>query len=245
MKQVFNADDYGWDNDVNQAVLQLCAKKKLQGVSIMANFADADSLAKLLPFQEKVRCGLHVVLNEGKPVSNPSEVASLVDENGDFYSSNRLFFRYLCGKVKRLHIEREIHAQFDTLQSHGFAIIHADSHQHLHHFPFIGSFILKTLKGLGIKTVRYSRPSDFADFRRILLFLFTQFTKSSLNGFAYNQQLVTYLASKKELEGEGLANELMRLNRAGLRHVEIMCHPALADKDGCYLQRKREFELLL
>jgi len=244
MKLIINADDYGWDQDTNLAILQLCREEKLHGVSIMANWVDKSALQKLILFQPLVRLGVHIVLNEGKPVSDPRLIPSLVNRRGFFFTSCQLWVRYMLGLVDREHIQREVIAQMDFLREEGVQLFHADSHQHIHQFPFLGRAILSVLKEERIRSVRNAMPLERNDLRRKVLAWFCRFTQQNLNVFAYNDLLITYLASNPRLEKEALQAQIEQLKAKSIDQVELMCHPALADKEGCYLRRRQEFEFL-
>ncbi len=245
MELIINADDFGWDLETNQGILMLCQAQKIRGVSIMANFAEEEWVQKLLPFQNTVRLGLHVVLNEGMPLLPPREIPSLVDVEGKFYASNALWKRYLMGKVKQEHIQKEVFAQAGRLRDLGVVLSHADSHQHIHHFPFLGNVILTALRRADIKSVRNSIPSDQKDFRRKLLYCFCRLTKRNLRSFSHNDVLVTYLASNSTYQKQSLEELCLRLASRNVQKAELMCHPALADREGSYLRRKSEFDFLL
>lgn len=244
MKLIINADDYGWDKDANRAILQLCKEEKVQGVSIMANWVDKSDLHQLLAFQPLVRLGVHIVLNEGKPLSDPKQIPSLVDKNGLFQSSYQLWIRYLLGLVKREHIQVEIAAQIAFLKTEGVQLVHADSHQHIHQFPFLGKTILDILRREGIQSVRNSKPYERNDFRRKVLSSFCWFSHGSLKGFKSNDLLVTYLAANSQLKTEDLRKTFNDLKAKSVKEVELMCHPALSNKKGSYLKRRQEFEFL-
>jgi predicted glycoside hydrolase/deacetylase ChbG (UPF0249 family) len=245
MQVIVNADDFGWDEEANKGILALCAAGKLQGVSIMANYAQEEWIEKLLPFQAQVRLGLHLVLNEGLPLSPREQVPTLVDKNGQFYSSAVLWRRFLLGKINKEHVRTEIKAQAQKLRNNGIALFHADSHQHIHHLPFLGKIILDTLQELGITSVRNSLPSDLNDRRRNLLYFFCQLTKKNLAPFVHNDVLMTYLASHSSFNKGEFDRELAKWASKNTQTLELMCHPALSNRNDSYLRRREEFDFLM
>lgn len=247
MQVMFNADDFGWDDEANKGILALCEAGKLQGVSIMANYATEYWLNRIAAYQSTIRIGLHVVLNEGLSVARPSEIFTLLDLNneGNFYPSHVLWQRYLMGKIDNKHILAEIKAQVQKLRDNGIFALHADTHQHIHHFPLLGKVILHGLKDAGITSVRNSLPYEQNDMRRRILAAFCFFTRRSLSSFSHNELLITYLASKNSFSKEALAALLKELYLQKVQKVELMCHPALSDRKGSYLKRKKEFDFLM
>lgn len=244
MKLIINADDYGWDDDANSAILQLCREEKLHGVSIMANWVNKEALQGIVIFQPLVRLGIHVVLNEGKPLSVPDQIPSLVNREGNFYSSYQLWAKYLLGLVKKEHLRREIVAQVNFLKQGGVRLFHADSHQHIHQYPFLGKTILEVLKNEGIQSVRNCQPLETNDFRRRVLALFSWFSQKSLRDFKRNDLLITYLATNSHFQKQDLLDILIQMEARSVKEAELMCHPALFDREGSYLNRRREFVFL-
>lgn len=244
MRLIINADDFGWDVPANKAILDLCERGKLNGVSIMANHVAGDWLAKLRSYQPFVRLGIHVVLNDGSPLTEPSQIGSLLDKEGRFFSSNELWQRYLLGRIRKEHIGKEVQTQVQFLRAHGIRVAHADSHQHIHQFPGLGAVIQSSLWASGIASIRHSLPVERHDLRRIVLATFAKWNVGRIAAFDHNDLLVTYLASQPYLDTQVLEELLGRLSAHGIRLVELMCHPATADRAGSYLKRKQEWEFL-
>ncbi|MDB5447314.1 MAG: hopanoid biosynthesis associated protein HpnK [Phenylobacterium sp.] len=85
MKQlIVTADDFGAALAVNAAVERAHAEGVLTAASLMAGApaaADAVARARRLP---GLRVGLHVVLTDGRPVSDPAAIPDLVGADGRF-----------------------------------------------------------------------------------------------------------------------------------------------------------------
>ena len=74
----------------------------MSSTTVMANFASAADLRELSRLASPaLSVGLHLTLNAGEPVSAASQVPSLVNAEGQFYSSSQLWQRFLQGKVRR------------------------------------------------------------------------------------------------------------------------------------------------
>ncbi|RZK19263.1 MAG: ChbG/HpnK family deacetylase, partial [Hymenobacter sp.] len=111
---------------------------------MMANFAsDAELRALARLASPTLSVGLHLTLNAGQPLSAASQVPSLVDADGQFYTSSQLWQRFLRGQVKRAEMQLEVAAQLRRLAAAGRAPTHADSHQHLHQYPLLGPALLR------------------------------------------------------------------------------------------------------
>lgn len=245
LQLIVNADDYGWDEAASQGILQLAKSGKLSSVTVMANKASDEDLLALATYRSKLSIGLHVTLNEGKPLSPFHEVLSLVNNQGEFYSSSTLWRRFLLGQVERSQIQLEIARQVQRLRVFGMEPSHADSHQHIHQFPLLGKAILKTLRLQGITKVRRCLPENTSDFRRLILTCFDRYTSSTLCSFQSPSLLLTSFAQSQKAELSQLKEQLHFLKERPHSSVELMCHPALSNREDSYLNRKAEYDFLM
>ena len=133
-KLIINADDYGSNLTVNQAVEELAIAKLLGGVSVLANGSGWEAAAAFLQSHSNISVGVHLNLVEGRSVA--TDVPILLGTDGNLLSRGSLLARWLRypGQVTRA-IEREWRAQIERLLAVGLKLDHADSHQHLHAFP--------------------------------------------------------------------------------------------------------------
>jgi len=245
MKLIINADDYGWDEDATQGILTLVRAGALSSVSIMANMADDYALKNIALHTNTISTGIHITLNEGMPVSNPVNVASLVDESGYFYKSSKLWERVISGKVKVSHIHKEVEAQIEKLRDFGIDISHSDSHQHIHQYPFLSKSILDAIASLGVKNVRRCKPESVSDFRRKILMGFYFLSKGNLKTFKTPDILGTNFAHQKEANMFVFEDFVKKSLYKDYTCIELMCHPALSNRPDSYLNRESEFAFLL
>lgn len=243
-KLILNADDYGWDKDATAGILNLVANNKIQNVSVLANHCTVAELQNIQPYQSSVSIGLHVCLNAGAPVLKTSS-SSIQDESGAFYSSKELFVKALTGKVVYKDVYNEINAQYTLLNDAGIEVSHADSHQHLHQYPFLSSMITQALHQVGIKKIRNCMPYSIYDARRIIVAGFCASTKKNLRRFSSPDVLITDFTNKHFSYDSQVPELLQRLNTSSYQTIEWMCHPALADREDSYLQRKNEYDFLM
>ena len=92
--------------------------KRINGVAILAthNLKNIQSL----PIHS-IKC-LHINLIEGKPVSKPKDVPSLIKPDGTFYCFPFFFIRLLVGLIRKEDIEKEIRTQLQTLLNNDIKI---------------------------------------------------------------------------------------------------------------------------
>jgi hopanoid biosynthesis associated protein HpnK len=156
MKQlVVTADDFGAAVAVNEAVEQAHVRGVLTAASLMVGAPaaeDAVARARRLP---GLRVGLHLVLVEGRPLSDPAAIPDLVGADGLFRTDMaalgaEIFFR----PGVRRQMEREVTAQFEAYAATGLALDHANAHKHFHLHPTILTAILTVGRRFGLKALR-------------------------------------------------------------------------------------------
>jgi chitin disaccharide deacetylase len=158
---IINADDFGLTAGVNRAIVEAHEHGIVTSTTLMANgqaFADAVGLARSRP---RLRVGCHIVLVDGVPLLDQTEVRSLLDRGGD--SSGSPHFRTgiasfgaraLLGRLAENEIEAEATAQIRKLQAAGIPVTHVDAHKHTHLFPRVLRPLLRAAASCGVKAIR-------------------------------------------------------------------------------------------
>jgi predicted glycoside hydrolase/deacetylase ChbG (UPF0249 family) len=241
-KLILNADDYGWDADASNAIIELIESDKLKNVTVLANHCNEVAFKKIGHYNSHISIGLHVCLNEGLPVSK--NVFSLHHPTGNFYSSKELFIKAISNKIKYEDVLREIKAQYYLLKDSGIDVSHADSHQHIHQYPILSAMIVQALKEIGITRIRNCKPISIYDRRRIIITAFCLFTQSNINAFNHPDILVTDFTNTKINVGKSVPDILKKIASSNYETIEWMCHPGIKNRTGSYLQREEEYTFL-
>lgn len=156
MKQlIVTADDFGAAMAVNEAVEEAHVRGVLTAASLMVGApaaADAVARARRLP---TLRVGLHLVLVEGAPLSDPATIPDLVGPDGQFRTDMAamgaaIFFR----PAVRRQLEAEVLAQFEAFAATGLPLDHVNTHKHFHLHPTILAAILRIGRRFGAKALR-------------------------------------------------------------------------------------------
>lgn len=241
MKQlIINCDDYGWDAPATQAILELGAAGRVSSTTVMANFAsDADLRALARLASPTLSVGLHLTLNAGAPLSASAAVPSLVNQDGQFYSSSQLWQRYLRGQVRRADLKTEVAAQLRRLASAGLALSHADSHQHLHQYPLLGPALLGILRELGVRRVRRLTAAGRLDGRGLVLQAFALSSRAALRGLATPGAMVSTFSTEPASAAGFRRGVAAAFQQAEV--VEFMSHPGLSERPGSPLMRVAEY----
>jgi hopanoid biosynthesis associated protein HpnK len=158
---IINADDFGLTAGVNRGIVEAHEQGVVTSATLMANgpaFEEAIGLAQARP---RLGVGCHVVLVDGAPLLNKTEVASLLDGGGNGSGGPR--FREGIGRFGALalmrrvaadEIEAEATAQIRKLQSAGISVTHLDSHKHTHLFPHVLRPLLRAAAKCGVRAIR-------------------------------------------------------------------------------------------
>jgi predicted glycoside hydrolase/deacetylase ChbG (UPF0249 family) len=131
-----NADDFGWTDGHNLAVERAHRYGVLNRASLLANglaFEGAVGLAGEMP---NLQVGVHLTLNEGRPLSSPANLSMLLNGSQLFPDTlNALARLWLGGRLSRIEVRREWRAQIEHVLKAGIRPSHLDSHKHVHLIP--------------------------------------------------------------------------------------------------------------
>src|SRR3989338_6537921 len=86
------ADDLGLHKSINDGIIFLLKEGKIDGASLMVNGKEFDHAVSKCLEAQLTNIGIHLVLVEEKPISDTSEVQSLVGRNGFLHKNHRIFF---------------------------------------------------------------------------------------------------------------------------------------------------------
>jgi hopanoid biosynthesis associated protein HpnK len=154
-KLIVNADDFGLTDKTNQAILEAYHTGIITSTSLLANGAAFGSAVELALRVPGLGVGVHLNLVEGRPVSEPSTVPSLVDKKGFFPGSPlRLARKMVTGRVKLNEVERELRAQIERILAAGIAPTHLDGHKHFHILPSVLNIIIRLACEYAVIAVR-------------------------------------------------------------------------------------------
>lgn len=86
-KMLIRADDLGYSKAVNYGIFESIHSGIINNVGVMVNM-EATSHGLNLIKKENVDLGLHTVICAGRPLTNPKDISSIVDERGFFKNSS-------------------------------------------------------------------------------------------------------------------------------------------------------------
>lgn len=245
------ADDYGQNDAISQAIIDLFNKNRLSATSCMTNSMCWPSHAKeLIPFVNQVDIGLHFNLTEGKPLS-PTWGSS-------FSTVSNLIVKAYLKRLNSSCIEDELNRQLDLFcDEMGMLPQFVDGHQHIHQLPTVRDAFLRVYEKRLRKEGAYIRsvyaPRWFWQFnngylKRCIIqacgsYSFKKFLKERdiLHNSSFSGSYDFNSASHYSNLFPNFLNEVKT-------HGLIMCHPGLISKandDPIGRSRWVEYEYLV
>jgi chitin disaccharide deacetylase len=268
---IVNGDDFGMSRGITDGIILAQRYGFLTSASLMANMPAAEyALERMAKKAPALGVGVHLNICRGRPVLPPSEVASLVDANGEFFPPAQMIGKLWRGTAFGIEIEAEFRAQIRWLKERGVAPTHADSHHHMHIYPAAAGPFARALAAEGIHCARAPRcsvwpkkgpfeaafwssaggPHEGGLARRLLV----QGYRSALQGiFFHGLDMPASRISFLSCDRRNLA-ALGEQWKAAIEHLpagtfELACHPGLFERgfsetDAIHEQREEELRWL-
>jgi chitin disaccharide deacetylase len=127
---IINADDLCMDDETTKNILEAYRSGIVTSTSAFVTFFNPVlTLQTIHSANPGLPIGLHLNLTEGKPVLSASEVPSLVDKNGIFYSPDKIISKLADMKIEE--VRKELNAQVKIFLSSGVPFDHIDCHHHI------------------------------------------------------------------------------------------------------------------
>jgi hopanoid biosynthesis associated protein HpnK len=156
---IVNADDLGLTAGVNRAIGEAHANGVVTSATLMASGPAFDGAVALAHSASRLAVGCHVLLVDGKPVSEPESITTLIAtraaEPGHLHARlSSVAARAVLGGFDDDELLGEIVAQVKKLQSAGIQVTHLDTHKHTHIFPKILKALVRAARICGVPAIR-------------------------------------------------------------------------------------------
>jgi hopanoid biosynthesis associated protein HpnK len=156
---IINADDFGFSQGVNAAIIKAHEEGILTSTSLMVSGDAAQEAIALAKNHPQLAVGLHLVLVCGKSVLPPAQIPHLVDFQGNFSNNpTQAGLSYQFNQATRAELRLEIRAQLEKFRDSGLNLAHVDGHLHLHVHPVILNILTEFASEFNIKFIRL--PSE-------------------------------------------------------------------------------------
>ncbi|KOO02141.1 chitin disaccharide deacetylase [Vibrio nereis] len=220
MKVIFNADDFGLTEGVNNGIVKAHLEGVVNSTTMLVGMAaekHAVSLANDLP---TLKVGLHLRFTLGQPLTAHR---CFVDESGDFLKYQDFWETKAFDSTA---IYEECIAQVEHFLRLGLNLSHLDSHHHAHVHPSLLPIVREVAE-------KYSVPLRGEEV-----------ANRSLGQPRYK---FTHEFYDQGVDFKKLSQHLLELKQE-YDVVEVMCHPAEVDQallDGSRYAIQREKELAI
>ena len=157
VKLIFNADDFGISQGVNEAIFKAHTQGILNSTSIMITLKYVPQALELAKQMPDLNIGLHANLTNESSVLKQNEIPLLVDENGKFKHGfvNLACLSLLHPTELKNQAKKEIKAQIEKALSCGIKLTHLDSHRHIHMIPAIFKACMELAEEYNIPRLRF------------------------------------------------------------------------------------------
>ncbi len=233
---VIHADDFGLSEGVNRGILEAIQKGGVTSTSALVNFPC--SLTALQQARsQNIDVGWHINVTEGRPLTHPELVPSLVQKDGTFYPLSSLIVRSFLGQIEASELERELRAQVKIFYQEGLKPSHADGHQHIHIFPQIRDVVRKIMIDEKIPIIRVPCESGGVGSSRFMVWSFLRFFYGSNRNFWQGipqaiPMVISFYGLSLGFRGGDLDVWKKLLRRISADMVEVMVHPGLLSSDN-------------
>jgi chitin disaccharide deacetylase len=261
---IVNADDLGWTEGVNRGIAEAHRNGIVTSTTLLANGAAFASAVELVKATPSLGVGVHLNLSDGKPVSPPETVPSIVNDRGEFKGGpEALLLRVARRNLRLKEVEIEWESQIQKVVNAGIQPTHLDGHKHVHMLPGMFEIVLRLAKRNNIAAVRISHEGSSlrsalstGENQNIPLVMKQGVQARVLKLLARDARALAEaagiattdyfcgIAQTGELTVEGMKCLLQNLPEGA---TEIMCHPGFMDKEleesATRLQDSRELEV--
>lgn len=137
------ADDYGMGDDIDRAILELCAGKKLSAVSCMVALqrCKSESLKPLLEHQANVDIGLHFCIAD--------ETLPPLENKKSLPAFGIILRQSLLSQIRADQIRLEVSAQYKIfIKKCGRPPDYIDGHLHAHQLPGVRQGLIEFVSSL-------------------------------------------------------------------------------------------------
>ena len=156
---IVNADDFGLSEAVNEGIVEAHQRGIVTSTSLIASGAAFEHAVALARAIGTIDVGVHLTLTEEEPLSNRSDIPTLLD--GDRFHPHTTSFvkRYFAGRISLEEVERELDAQIARVIASGLRVSHLDGHQHVHMVPGIRQVAGRLAGKYGIPAIRFPKEA--------------------------------------------------------------------------------------
>lgn len=251
-KLIITADDYGMCDEVDKAIDAGIENGIITTTNVMLNMETLHNARNLRTRYPHISIGVHFNVTTGKPVLDPKEIPTLVDDGGSFWSINEFKRRYSKKLIATADLERELEAQYALFEATCGQADYWNTHENssLHTKAF--EVFARVATRHGIKATRnfervYYDKINLGLKTSVREFLvknfFRMWFKKIRKTFVMPTARVVSFDKISKTEGDVLLNAL---KKDGRDYIEVVFHPATTAESPYFgnisTERVKEYE---
>ncbi len=164
---ILNADDFGYSEEVNAAILRSHLEGVLTSASLMVGEPACEQAVEIARQTPTLGVGLHLTVTYDRALLPPREIPLLVNAQGRFGADPfPVAWRYFWNRGAQAQLRREMEAQFTRFAHFGLPWSHVDGHQHFHLHPTVWDTLLDLCDAHNVLCLRVPREDTRAHFRQ-------------------------------------------------------------------------------
>ena len=152
---VVNADDFGLNSCVNEAIVDSFSQRLVSSTTMITNmpgFKEACEIAEANKLQDHI--GVHLNLMEGQPLTEGIQRCKRFCDASGFFNGSLEGKHFKFSPEEKNAVLSELIAQIDMLEKQGITPTHIDSHHHFHTSIAFLPITIKLARMKGISAVR-------------------------------------------------------------------------------------------
>lgn len=251
-KIIITADDYGMCDIVNDAIDAGIQNGFITTTNVMVNMEALEAAAKLRERFPNISIGMHWNVTTGKPVTDPKEIPTLVDKNGNFFSITEFKRKYAKGQIQKKDLEIELCNQYEMFRNvcgeADYWNTHENSALSTKTFPVFSEVALR----YGIKATRtfqrvYYDKINLSPKQAVREMLVKNFFELWFTHIRKTYKMPSARVVSFDRISKTQGNVLMdALKKDGRDYIEVVFHPATSANHPCFgnisTERVKEYE---
>ena len=239
IRVIINADDLGLSRGNNIGIVNAMQNGLVSSTSLMACGIEFDHAVELLLKAQIQNVGVHLVLDEERPVCDPLSISSITTPSGVFFNRGTLLKKLLfSNQINEEHVYAEFRAQVQKIIDSGLTVTHLDGHGHVHVYPKVNAIVSRLADEFSIRRIRFPAERFFyMDLKNFNLkkyinkVIVTSFSLSARKQFLKRNSIMPDGFMGMLFGGNlNLKNlEKVFVNMPSGSCVEIMTHPGATD----------------
>lgn len=239
MNLIINADDYGYSEGRDNAIINLHKNGILSSATLLANGPDFENAVKMAKENPWLGIGVHLCL-DGPLLGSGYKTLT---NKGEHYSPAEIVHKLKNFEIDGDEIFREYCFQIEKVLNSGIKVTHLDHHHHLHLYFSALRAMVRAAKKYKIKSIRTQKiiPPKRKNFIntsiRLLNHSYIKLHRNTVDAY--------YESGLKNGNFDAEYTRLTKLFQSNRRVVEIVLHPkSMEDNESLFYSSDRVVSII-